>query len=186
MEFGELYIKWIKYLKKRGLYVKYRYDYSIAVDGFYKRQRAMLNGRVGFWRISSSIEISRSEKFLNGPDCFLHVKNNSLDIHRLITGLFLLDSQLRGFGITPRKIWYKVGEEFGVLERLYEKPKPTTVNWGIIDEEDYGGIWSSASSISESTNLARSRNEASTGQWYDRFYNRGRNFNNRNNIRWRR
>jgi hypothetical protein len=89
------------------------------------------------------------------------------------------------FGKKPTIDWVTVAEDFGVLEGFYERPKPSNF-WQIVNDMDYSGVLT-ASTISESRGIARPRHEdAHAGQWYDRFYNRGRNFNNRNDIRWRR
>ena len=183
MKFGELYIKWIKHLKKKGLYAKYRYDYSVAVDVFNKRHRAIMDGT--YWLESTKIEVSRTEKFLDGIDYLMGVKDDTLDFYGLRGALYRLESQLGMFGKEPTTDWVKVAEDFGVLEGFYERPKPSNF-WEIVNDVDYSGVLT-ASTISESRNIARPRHEdAHAGQWYDRFYNRGRNFNNRNNIRWRR
>ena len=186
MKFGELYIKWIKHLKKKGLYAKYRYDYSVAVDVFNKRHRAIMDGT--YWLANTKIEVSRTEKFLDGTDCLMSVKDDTLDFYGLRGALYRLESQLSMFGKEPTKDWVKVAEDFGVLEGFYERPKPSNF-WEIVDGWDYGGVWATASTIDEprEVRVVRSRqDEAHAGQWYDRYYNRGRNFNNRNNIRWRR
>ena len=184
MKFGELYIKWIKHLKKKGLYAKYRYDYSVAVDAFNKRHRAILDGT--YWLPDYKFEVSKTEKFLDGKDCLMSVKDDTLGFFGLRGALYRLESQLSMFGKKPTIDWVTVAEDFGVLEGLYERPKPSNL-WEITNVEDYSGVWATACTISESREIARPRHEdAHAGQWYDRFYNRGRNFNNRNNIRWRR
>ena len=183
MKFGELYIKWIKHLKKRRLYTKYRYDYSVAVDAFNKRHRAILDGT--YWLPGYKFEISKTEKFLDGVDCLMRVKDDTLGFFELRGALYRLESQLSMFGKKPAIDWVTVAEDFGVLEGLYERPKPSNF-WQIVNDVDYSGVLT-ASTISESREIARPRHEdAHAGQWYDRFYYRGRNFNNRNNIRWRR
>jgi len=185
MEFGKLYTSWIKYLKKRGLYTRYRRDYSAAVEYFKRKHLAIVDG--SYWRPGYKVEIPDTEKFLNGIDNFIHTKGEELNFYGLKVGVSLANSQLRDFRTKLHINWVDIVEDFGEEEGIYKRPKP--INWEIINDGDYSGVWATASTIDEprEVRVIHSRREdAHAGQWYDRFYNRGRHFNNRDNIRWRR
>jgi hypothetical protein len=180
MEFGKLYTSWIKYLKKRGLYTRYGHDYSAAVEYFKRRHLAMVEG--SYWRPGYKVEIPSTEKFLNGIDNFIYTKGDDLNFYGLKVGVSIANKLLCDFRTKLHINWDDIVDDFGEEEGIYKRPKP--INWEITNDED---LWAAACTISESRNIVAPRDRnCNAGQWYDRFYNRGRNFNDRNNIRWRR
>lgn len=188
MEFGKLYIEWIKYLKQKGLYPQYRYDYARTNEYLNARDALIITGN--YW-CSDKIKSIRkiNYRFFNCKDKLIADKGENLSFYTLSCGMSTLMWYIGEWEVyhTPHRSidWRNVLREFGE-ENNYVKRQRKIELWSDSSEEWYYPESSAATTarISNSTMLVtRTRyQDAHTGQWYDRYYNRGRN----NNIRLRR
>lgn len=169
-EFGKIYIEWVGYLKKRGVYPKYMLDYARSNEYLSRRSYLLLEGSYGY--AESEKLINTPHNYFNTPDHIIpNISHCSFDDLR--KGMEYL---MWYIPLNRKKYdWSEWVVEFGVEYGYYEKPKD--FYWYIET--------SSASTVTQTParRERRERNDAHAGQWYDRFYRRGTN--NINN-RWRR
>lgn len=187
MKVGKIYLEWVRYLKEKGLYVKFMRDYAYANELINFRKILIKEGRYWEWAANSKLK-DFNHRFFNCKDYILIDKGNNMSFDNLRYGMENLAYHLPSFrGIE----WNDIVLDFGEKHGYYKKPKiDSSTYWGLDDFE-----WTIERRYSEATTRTEPvrvvRAEPNVGQWYDRFYNRGRNFNNRNNnryndIRWRR
>jgi hypothetical protein len=185
MKFGKLYIQWIKYLKEKRLYGKYMYDYSMVNEYLRIRNHSILTGDYFSPDFSIKKLIDFNLVILNGKDWIMSEKDEDMSYFQLKCGINSLTYFSNMLSKTTGTNWIAVLDEFGYRYEYIEKPK-------ILHSDDI--LWSSCSYPETASteqrgvvNSVRGRRVeySNIGQWYDIYYNRGRN-NNRNNIRWRR
>ena len=190
MKVGKIYLEWVKYLKERGLYVKFMCDYAYANELANFRNILIREGK--YWDLSVNSKLKDfNHRFFNCRDFILTDKGNSMTFDQLRWGMSNLSYSIPS--TIKRAEWGDIVLDFGEKRGYYKKPQPRPLGenyWGFDDFE-----WTIETTYSETTArtepIERVRSNETYGQWYDRFYNRGRNFNNRNNnryndIRWRR
>ena len=197
MKFGKIYTEWLTYLKKKGLYTRYMLDYARTNE--YLRVRNNLIESGDYWRYSivrlETKKQASSTKFFRCEDQIMPCTGESMTIQNLIDGAFNLGwykSDLREYQCIEKMDWAALAKEFG-KEYGYIEERPRIANdfWSAMlwDDDEPSSASVSTARIAESTRIANGTTryeEAHTGQWYDRYYGRGRNINNRNNNRWRR
>ncbi len=196
MKFGKVYIEWVQFLKKRGLYARYMYEYARTNEFLNARYILLLSGE--YYRSEGLVKKTRelNHRFFNCRDRLMSVdKGNNFCYENLRCGMSNLmwykhEWYKLGSG-NPHIDWSNLAKEFGEEHGYTNKEKN---RWEPLDSRHW---WidipapeievATAAQIADNTRLVnRTRYEdAHAGQWYDRFYNRGRN-NNRNNNRWRR
>ena len=187
MRFGKIYTEWLLYLKKKGLYVKYMYDYARTNEYLRIRNASIESGE--YWS-SEFVRLNTRKitaRFFTGYDQLMQCNGDNMTIQNLLDGTFNLNwyrNDLTRIG-EKRVDWAYLAKEFGKEYGYIKTPRRTDDFWGTMlwDDEPVSATASTAQ-IAASTRLTRNE-EAHVGQWYDRFYNGGRN-NNRNNNRWRR
>lgn len=184
MEVGKIYLQWVKYLKLRGLYVKFMLDYARANELINYRNTLIMNGTYWDWATSSKLKDFK-HRFFNCKDYILADKGKNMTFEQLRYGMsnltYHVPSTVRGAE------WGNIALEFGEEYGYYQKPKPKPRGefyWGLLDDDDYFEYSVQSATTTRTEPTERVRSNETYGQWYDRFYNRGRNFNNIN--RWRR
>jgi len=185
MKVGKIYKEWIQYLKQNGLYVEYMKVYCVVNDYLLRREIAIRNG--DFWG-TDYIYIGFNENAIamTGHDLIVEDKGDNLTFLQLKYYICKLDV------ITPEKLkkhdWEEILVRFGEHNGYYKKPSFTFDDNDYLWSDSYYGTYGADIAVTASTIAERQhRNRVEEqGQWYDRFYNRGRNVNNRYNIRWRR
>lgn len=189
MEVGKIYLQWVKYLKLRGLYVKFMLDYARANELINYRNTLIMNGTYWDWATSSKLKDFK-HRFFNCKDYILADKGKNMTFEQLRYGMsnltYHVPSTVRGAE------WGNIALEFGEEYGYYQKPKPRPLGenyWGLLDDEDYFEYSVQSATTRTQPTRVRHRNE-NAGQWYDVYYRGGRNINNRinnrYNIRWRR
>jgi hypothetical protein len=190
MKFGKVYIEWVQFLKKKGLYARYMYEYARTNEYVNARDALMVSGE--YFRSEDARKKIKNHnyKFLNSTDrIIIASKGHSFifdDLRHGMSNLVWYRGNIDDFSKDVNRInWTLLVNEFG---EKYGYKNEETMPYG----EMYFNIPApsyavTTERIANNTRLVnRSRYEdAHAGQWYDRFYNRGRN-NNRNNNRWRR
>ena len=185
MEAGKIYLEWVKYLKEKGLYVKFMCDYAYANELINFRNILIREGK--YWDSSVNSKLKDfNHRFFNCRDFILTDKGNSMSFEQLRWGMSNLSYSIPS--TIRRAEWGDLVLEFGEERGYYKKPQPRPLGefyWGLLDDDDYFEY--SVQSATTRIRPTRSRRvEANVGQWYDRFYNNGRNVNNNNINRWRR
>lgn len=192
MKFGKVYIEWVRYLKKNGLYARYMYEYSRINEYLNIRDALIKSGEYYSSEDTRKKVRELNHRFLNSRDIIITVdKGDSFTFKNLRDGILNLmwyRNDIFDYSYS-RFDWMRqvdnFGEENGYVHRYtHIDPMPYGEMYFDIPAPSYAVT---TERIANSTRLAnRSRHEdAHVGQWYDRFYNRGRN-NNINNNRWRR
>lgn len=192
MKFGKIYIEWVQFLKKRGLYARYMYEYARTNEYLNIRDALIISGE--YYRSEHTRKKARelNHRFLNSRDRIITAdKDDSFTFSDLRSGISNLMWYRNNIFDDSRFNWSDLAQEFGEKHNYIEKQEN---KWDRLDSRHW---WidipapeievATTAQIADNTRLVnRSRYEdAHAGQWYDRFYNRGRN-NNRNNNRWRR
>lgn len=185
MKVGKIYLEWVKYLKEKGLYVKFMLDYARANELINYRNTLIMNGTYWNWATSSKLKDFK-HRFFNCKDYILADKGKNMTFEQLRYGMLNLTYHVPS--TIRRAEWGDLVLEFGEERGYYKKPQPMPLGenyWGLLDDEDYFEY--SVQSATTRIRPARPRRvETNVGQWYDRFYNNGRNVNNNNINRWRR
>jgi hypothetical protein len=185
MKVGKVYKEWIQYLKQNGLYVEYMKVYCVVNDYLLRREIAIRNG--DFWRLDYDISFNENAVAMTGHDLIVKDKGDNLTFLQLKYYICTLD--INTPGSLKKRYWENILIRFGENNGYYKKPSFTFDDSGYLwPDTDYDvfvpiGTAATASTIAEQQHRNRVEEQ---GQWYDRFYNRGRNVNNRYNIRWRR
>lgn len=196
MKFGKVYIEWIQFLKKRGLYARYMYEYARTNEFLNKRDILILSGE--YFRNEGLVRATRelNHRFFNCKDKLITgPKDYTFSYESLRCGMSNLmwyRNEWQRLGYTDEYVdWSYLAKEFGEKHNYIKKQdnkldRLDSRHWWI-DLQAPDVEVAPTAQIADNTRLVnRSRYEdAHAGQWYDRFYNRGRN-NNRNNNRWRR
>ena len=184
MKAGKIYLEWVKYLKLRGLYAKFMRDYAYANELINQRRILIRDGRYWEWVANEKVK-EFNHRFFNCKDSILVDKGNGMSFSNLRYGMTNLAYQIPS--LKRGADWNKVVREFGEEYGYYQKPKPKPSGefyWGLLDDDDYFEYSVQSATTTRTEPTERVRSNETYGQWYDRFYNRGRNFNNIN--RWRR
>lgn len=184
MKVGKIYLEWVKYLKEKGLYVKFMCDYAYANELINFRNILIREGK--YWDSSVNSKLKDfNHHFFNCRDFILTDKGNSMTFDQLRWGMSNLSYSIPS--TIRRAEWGDLVLEFGEEYGYYQKPKPKPRGefyWGLLDDDDYFEYSVQSATTTRTEPTERVRSNETYGQWYDRFYNRGRNFNNIN--RWRR
>jgi len=183
MKTSAIYLNWIKYLKKKGLYGAYMKDYISVNEYIYFRDIKVK--RTHFqsffeWHKEISRYDPRINLLMGSVDYIIPRKDDSLTFNDIQYGMEKIILMLRKPAL---KDWTKIATEFGkrngYLKKIPEYCDAEDFEWDVV---------SSSSAIR--AQVSQENRYQPDGQWYDRFYNRGRNmnnrYNNRYNIRWRR
>ena len=197
MKFGKVYIEWVQFLKKKGLYARYMYEYARTNEYVNARDALIVSGEYFRSEDARKKIKNHNHKFLNSTDRIITaIKGYSFtfdDLRHGMSNLVWYRGNIDDFSQDINCInWTLLVNEFGEKHNYIEKQEN---KWNRLDSRH----WridipapeievATTAQIADNTRLVnRSRYEdAHAGQWYDRFYNRGRNNNRNNNIRWRR
>lgn len=190
MKFGKVYIEWVQFLKKNGLYARYMYEYARTNEYLNIRDALIISGEYYSSEHTRKKVRELNHRFLNSRDRIITAdKDDSFTFSDLRAGMSNLMWYRRNIFDYSCIDWLtqvdNFGEDNGYAYRYtHVDPMPYGEMFFDIPAPSYAVT---TERIANNTRLAnRSRYEdAHEGQWYDRFYNRGRN-NNRNNNRWRR
>jgi hypothetical protein len=189
MKVGKIYLEWVKYLKEKGLYVKFMCDYAYANELINFRNILIREGK--YWDSSVNSKLKDfNHRFFNCRDFILTDKGNSMTFEQLRLGMSNLSYSIPS--TIRRAEWGDLVLEFGEERGYYKKPQPRPLGenyWGLLDDEDYFEYSVQSATTRTQPTRVRHRNE-NAGQWYDVYYRGGRNINNRinnrYNNRWRR
>ena len=172
MEFGTVYIGWIKYLKKEKLFSEYRITYSSVAHYLDRLMSAAFCG--------CTLELPK--KFVTyGKDNIISNTGHSMSIFDLMGSMRRLDYYQNYLRKCKASSWETKAYDYGLEVGLIPRPS-------LKQEENDETLWSYCSGYyaSDATSTERNsqHNTANIGQWYDRFYNHGnrRHINNRRNI----
>ena len=192
MKFGKVYIEWVQFLKKKGLYARYMYEYARTNEYVNARDALMVSGEYFRSEDARKKIKNHNHKFLNSTDRIITaIKGYSFtfdDLRHGMSNLVWYRGNIDDFSQDANRIsWTLLVIEFGEKYGYINKDEETTPYGEMYFNIPAPSYAVTTERIANNTRLAnRSRYEdAHAGQWYDRFYNRGRN-NNRNNNRWRR
>lgn len=192
MKFGKIYIEWVQFLKKRGLYARYMYEYARTNEYVNARDALMVSGEYFRSEDARKKIKNHNHKFLNSTDRIITaIKGYSFtfdDLRHGMSNLVWYRRNIDDFSQDINRIsWTLLVNEFGEKYGYINKDEEITPYGEMYFNIPASSYAVTTERIANNTRLVnRSRYEdAHAGQWYDRFYNRGRN-NNRNNNRWRR
>lgn len=190
MKFGKVYIKWVQFLKKNGLYARYMYEYSRINEYLNIRDAFIKSGEYYSSEYTRKKVRELNHRFLNSRDIIITVdKGDSFTFNNLRDGIWNLmwyRNDIFDYSYSPFD-WMRQVDKFG-------KENGYSYIYSHTDPMPYGEMYFNiptpleldAVRTANTRHANRPRHEdAHAGQWYDRFYNRGRN-NNINNNRWRR
>ena len=191
MECGKIYREWVTFLKKKGIYVQYMREYARTIEMISFKHYLLGIGQY-FSNMDNVHKVRHlNHKFFNCKDPLIPDKSDRMSFDNLRSGVRMLvwyrsDWDER----TINKIdWIDIVLDFGTEYGYYKEPiwDDTSNKWCILESP---GAESASTLIENYRSITNPRantryEDAHTGQWYDRYYNSGRN-NNRNNIRWRR
>jgi hypothetical protein len=149
--YGELFRKWLLFLKKRKLYSNFISCYEAA------------NMSAKSWT-----SYKPSFRIVNGCDRILPNKSNTLGFDSFMCGMRTIDWYL--YSIFPTTNWTALGYEFGELNGYLPK---RNINGGLYTMMDEDEVFS-CKSISTSYRTRNKHQEREDNiKWYDRYY---RNF----------
>lgn len=142
--YGKLFREWVLFLKERKMYSRFVIHYRAA------------NISPSTWGRGKP-----SFKLLNGADCIMVNKSDSLEFDSFLSSMMIIDWYCP---IHKTFNWSSFATDFGILKG-YIKPRNDNY-WSITFEGD-----KSSTSYTASTSASYSiRRNETYGKWYDKFY----------------
>jgi hypothetical protein len=144
---GKLFREWVLFLKEKKMYSRFVIHYRAADIS------ARTWGRE-----------KPSFKLLNGADCIMANKSDSLEFGSFLSSMRTIDWHCP---IHKSFYWTSIATDFGELKGYIKPRNDDNDNYWSITFEDNKS--STSYTVSTSASYSRRRNET-YGKWYDKFY----------------